>query len=211
MKKLYEYITQNYKENEPIFSSDIKIKGMTQNNIRVQLKNLMQAEKIKRFDSGIYFLPRKSIFGNGSELLVEQVIDSKYLQNDGDRYGYISGLIFCNQIGLTSQIPMQYEVVSNKATSDYRETTLARSRIIIRKPRVKITEANYKNLQFLDMIKDVDIYSEITGQRLRNCLFRYMEEADIKLDELETYYTYYPDKLYRNLVETGVIYHGILT
>ena len=29
---------------------------------------------------------------------------------------------------------MQYEIVSNKATNEYRETSLAKSRIIIRKP-----------------------------------------------------------------------------
>ena len=49
-----------------------------------------------------------------------------------------------------------HEVVSNKATNEYRETSLAKSRVIVRKPKVPVTEKNYRVLQFLDMLKDVD-------------------------------------------------------
>ena len=62
---------------------------------------------------------------------------------------------------------MQYEIISNKATNEYRETSLAKSRIIIRKPKVPVTEKNYMALQFLDMLKDVDVYSEISGTDLQ--------------------------------------------
>lgn len=61
--------------------------------------------------------------------------------------------MFFNQMGLTTQVPMMYEVVSNKATNDYRETSLAKSRVIVRKPKVPVTEKNYKDLQFLDIYK----------------------------------------------------------
>ena len=40
MSNLYQYLTENYKENEPFFLSDIQIEGMTGNNIRQQLKKL---------------------------------------------------------------------------------------------------------------------------------------------------------------------------
>ena len=104
---------------------------------------------------------------------------------------------------------MQYEVVSNKATSDYRETSLGRSRVVVRRPRVTVTEKNYRILQFLDMLKDVDIYSELSGKELQQRLYGYMDEQEIKVKDMEKYYSYYPDKLYRNLVETRVIYNGI--
>lgn len=52
--------------------------------------------------------------------------------------------------------------MSNKATTDYRVTTLAKSRIIIRSPKVHVTKDNYNALQFLDILKDVDVYSEIS-------------------------------------------------
>ena len=211
MSNLYQYLTENYKENEPFFLSDIQIEGMTGNNIRQQLKKLTDAEKVKRFDKGIYYLPKKSIFKSGSKPTLEKVLEYKYLRDNDRRCGYISGLLFFNQMGLTTQVPMQYEIVSNKATNEYRETSLAKSRIIIRKPKVPVTEKNYMALQFLDMLKDVDVYSEMSGTDLQKRLYQYMRDAGLEISDLESYFSYYPDKLYKNLIETRVIYNGILT
>ena len=210
METLYEYLLDNYKENEPIFLVDLQIDGMTRTNVRQQIKKLADTGKVKRFDNGIYFLPKKTIFKSGSQLAPEKVLECKYLRDKDKRCGYVSGLMFFNQMGLTTQIPMMYEVVSNKATNDYRETSLAKSRVIVRKPKVPITEKNYKVLQFLDMLKDVDVYSEVTGKQLQDRLYRYMDDANLSISEMEPYFSYYPDKLYKNLVETRVIYNGLL-
>lgn len=210
METLYEYLLDNYKENEPIFLADLQIDGMTRTNVRQQIKKLADTGKVKRFDNGIYFLPKKTIFKSGSQLAPEKVLECKYLRDKDKRCGYVSGLMFFNQMGLTTQIPMMYEVVSNKATNDYRETSLAKSRVIVRKPKVPITEKNYKVLQFLDMLKDVDVYSEVTGKQLQDRLYRYMDDANLSISEMEPYFSYYPDKLYKNLVETRVIYNGLL-
>lgn len=210
METLYEYLLDNYKENEPIFLADLQVDGMTRTNVRQQIKKLTDTGKVKRFDNGIYFLPKKTIFKSGSQLAPEKVLECKYLRDKDERCGYVSGLMFFNQMGLTTQVPMMYEVVSNKATNDYRETSLAKSRVIVRKPKVPITEKNYKALQFLDMLKDVDVYSELTGKPLQDRLYRYMDDANLSISEMEPYFAYYPDKLYKNLVETRVIYNGLL-
>lgn len=210
METLYEYLLDNYKENEPIFLVDIQIDGMTRTNVRQQIKKLADTGKVKRFDNGIYFLPKKTIFKSGSQLAPEKVLECKYLRDKDKRCGYVSGLMFFNQMGLTTRIPMMYEVVSNKATNDYRETSLAKSRVIVRKPKVPVTEKNYKVLQFLDMLKDVDLYSEVTRKQLQDRLYRYMDDANLSISEMEPYFSYYPDKLYKNLVETRVIYNGLL-
>ena len=210
METLYEYLLDNYKENEPIFLADLQVDGMTRTNVRQQIKKLTDTGKVKRFDNGIYFLPKKTIFKSGSQLAPEKVLECKYLRDKDERCGYVSGLMFFNQMGLTTQVPMMYEVVSNKATNDYRETSLAKSRVIVRKPKVPVTEKNYKALQFLDMLKDVDVYSEVTGKLLQDRLYRYMDDAHLSISEMEPYFAYYPDKLYKNLVETRVIYNGLL-
>lgn len=210
METLYEYLLDNYKENEPIFLADLQVDGMTRTNVRQQIKKLTDTGKVKRFDNGIYFLPKKTIFKSGSQLALEKVLECKYLRDKDERCGYVSGLMFFNQMGLTTQVPMMYEVVSNKATNDYRETSLAKSRVIVRKPKVPVTEKNYKALQFLDMLKDVDVYSEVTGKPLQDRLYRYMDDANLSISEMEPYFAYYPDKLYKNLVETRVIYNGLL-
>lgn len=209
METLYEYLLDNYKENEPIFLADLQVDGMTRTNVRQQIKKLTDTGKVKRFDNGIYFLPKKTIFKSGSQLAPEKVLECKYLRDKDERCGYVSGLMFFNQMGLTTQVPMMYEVVSNKATNDYRETSLAKSRVIVRKPKVPVTEKNYKALQFLDMLKDVDVYSEVTGKPLQERLYRHMDDAHLSISEMEPYFAYYPDKLYKNLVETRVIYKDI--
>ena len=145
METLYEYLLDNYKENEPIFLVDLQVDGMTRTNVRQQIKKLTDTGKVKRFDNGIYFLPKKTIFKSDSQLAPEKVLECKYLRDKDERCGYVSGLMFFNQMGLTTQVPMMYEVVSNKATNDYRETSLAKSRVIVRKPKVPVTEKNCRN------------------------------------------------------------------
>lgn len=50
METLYEYLLDNYKENEPIFLVDIQIDGMTRTNVRQQIKKLADTGKVKRFE-----------------------------------------------------------------------------------------------------------------------------------------------------------------
>ena len=59
--------------------------------------------------NGIYFLPKKTIFKSGSQLAPEKVLECKYLRDKDERCGYVSGLMFFNQMGLTTQVPMMYE------------------------------------------------------------------------------------------------------
>lgn len=203
---LYEYLLENYNENEPIFVSEIAIEDMTDVNLRQQIKKLADSGKIKKFDTGIYFIPKKSVFCSGSQLSPYKVIEQKYIRSSKERYGYISGMMLANQMGLTTQVPMIYEVVTNKATKDYRETRLAKTRVVIRKPRVEVTEDNYKTLQFLDLMKDIDSYSEIEGEQLQKHLLRYMQAINLKFSMLEPYLSYYPDRIYKKMYETGLLY-----
>ena len=104
---------------------------------------------------------------------------------------------------------MVYEIATNKATNNYRETTVGKSRLIIKKPRTTVTKENYKILQFLDLLKDVDVFSELSGKQLQEQLAKYMKFANIKVSDMEPYFDYYPDKLFRNLIKTRVIYDDL--
>ena len=66
-------------------------------------------------------------------------------------------------------------------TKDYREARLANSRIIIQRPRIPVSEQNYQSLQLLDLLKDIDMVSEIWGDALRRRLLAYMEQASERL------------------------------
>ena len=75
--------------------------------------------------------------------------------NGTERCGYLSGIRFANQLGITTQVSSVYEIYTNKATKDYRETRMANIKVILRKPYVKVDEKNASVLQFLDLIKEV--------------------------------------------------------
>ena len=203
--KLYDFLLNTYGEDEPIFVSDIKMKDMTDANIRQQMRKLVDEDKIRRFDTGIYFIPKKTVFRSGSQLSVERVIEQKYLKDKGCLCGYVSGLMFANQIGITSQVPLVYEIVTNKATTEFRETSIAKTKLIIRKPKTLVTAENATVLQFLDLIKDIDFISELSGEMLTKALFRYMEKTAITFSGLQPYLKYYPDKIYKNLYEIGLL------
>lgn len=207
---LYEYLTKNYRENEPILLSDIQIEGMSDGNLRQQIKKLSDDGRIKRYDAGIYFIPKKSIFQSGTQLSLNDVIRYKYLQDETGLCGYVSGLEFANQLGITTQVPMKKEIVTNKATKDYRETTLARSSIIIRKSRIRVTQDNYKALQLLDLLKDIDVLAEVTGEMLSKKLISYMKSTALTFDDIDLYLDYYPEKIYKNLYKVGLL-NGVFT
>lgn len=202
---LYDYLVENYGENTPIFVSELDINGLNESTLRVQLKKMTDAGILKRFDTGIYFIPKKTIFKSDSTISAMQVIEKKYLMNKDKVCGYLSGYMLVNMVGLTSQVPMVYEVVSNNATTDYRKIMISKTRVIVRRPKVPVTNENVRILQFLDLIKDVDVYSEDEGDDLKKRILEIMKKMDITFSALEPYLSYYPEKIYKNMYETGVL------
>lgn len=202
---LYDYLMENYGENTPIFVSELDIEGLNENTLRVQIKKMTDAGMLKRFDTGIYFIPKKTIFKSGSTISVMQVIEKKYLKNKDKVCGYLSGYMLVNIAGLTTQVPMVYEVVSNNATTDYRKIMISKTKVIVRRPKVSVTDENVRILQFLDLIKDVDVYSEEEGNNLKKRMLEIMKKLDITFSALEPYLSFYPEKIYKNMYETGVL------
>ncbi len=202
---LYDYLIDVYGINEPILLSTIKYEDMSEGSIRQQIKKMTDAGILKRYDTGIYFIPKQSVFKSGTSLPFYRVIEEKYLKDYGKRCGYFSGVAVANELGLTTQVPMICEVTSNKATNDYREVMLANNKVIIRRPKVSVNDENYRILQFLDLIKDIDYYSEIKGGALKKRLIAYMTAYTMKFEDLEKYLSYYPDKIYRNMYQAGLL------
>ena len=74
MNDVYSYIENNYRPNEPIFLSELNIPDMKAVSVRQQMKKLTEARLLKHFDTGIYYIPKKSMFRSGSTLSVDEVI-----------------------------------------------------------------------------------------------------------------------------------------
>lgn len=201
----YEFLKENYKENEPIFISELKYKNMNMNAIRQQILNLTTKNLLVRYDTGIYYIPGNSIFRTSKILSQNKIIEKKYISSNDEILGYLSGLNFANKIGITTQVPNLYEIVSNKATCDYRELKIASTKIILRKPRTTITKENYLELQFLDMIKEIDNLSILDKEENKKIVLNYMKFENISFEKLQKLLEFYPDKIYKNLYQVGVL------
>lgn len=205
INEVYEYIENKYKPNEPIFLAELDIPDMKPVSVRQQMKKLTEEGRLKRFDAGIYYIPKKSMFRSGSTLSIDEVIRKKYLQDGVNRCGYVGGILFANQLGLTTQVPALYEVYTNKATTEYRETKLANLRVILRKPYCEIDTKNAETLQFLDLIKEVVDISEVDGEELTKRLLGYMKKKNIRFESMKPFLPYYPDRIYKNMYEVGLL------
>lgn len=205
INEVYEYIENKYKPNEPIFLAELDIPNMKPVSVRQQMKKLTEEGRLKRFDAGIYYIPKKSMFRSGSTLSIDEVIRKKYLQDGVNRCGYVGGILFANQLGLTTQVPALYEVYTNKATTEYRETKLANLRVILRKPYCEIDTENAETLQFLDLIKEVVDISEVDGEELTKRLLGYMKKKNIGFESMKPFLPYYPDRIYKNMYEVGLL------
>jgi len=52
MKKLMNYIKENYKKGEPILVKDLKNINISYDNLRQKLKKLTDANELRRIDDG---------------------------------------------------------------------------------------------------------------------------------------------------------------
>ena len=208
--ELFEFLAGKYSPDEPIILSEVTIPSMEAAVMRQQIKKLTLDGRLKRFDTGIYFIPRKSIFSSGSMVSADEVIRKKYLMDGAEHCGYLSGMRFANQLGLTTQVASVYEIYTNKATRDYRETRMANLKVILRKPYVKVDEQNVSILQFLDLLKEVVDISEIKGEELTATLVRYMRKKGIGFEAMSRFLPYYPERIYKNMFKVGLL-NGIST
>lgn len=198
---LYEYLIANYKPNEPIFLSDVKLPNINNNNLRQMFKLLCDSHKIKRYDTGIYYIPTPSRLKGGTTLSPTTVATYKYISRHGKIDGYYSGYTFANQLGITTQVPYTLEIVSNHSNSKYREIILNGQRLILRKPKVEITKDNYQILQFLDLLKDIDLYADDLNETCRQTLISYITKTNMIKSEINHYIKEYPDKIYKFIYE----------
>ena len=203
---LYDFLIRTYGQGEPIFLADVSYKDMKPAMLRQAMSRLVEKGQLRRFDKGIYYIPDTSIFPNGALLSSDKVIERRYLTDKGKRCGYISGQNFANQFGLTTQVPMSCTVVSNKATTKERRIRLGAQEIILRQPRCTITKQNFLVLQILDLLADVDRYSEIEQAEARQRFKDYFGRVAMSFSSMEQYLSYYPVKIFKNMYEMGLLY-----
>ena len=202
-RMLYEYLKENYKSNEPIFVSDVDL-PVSDTNLRRMFKDLCDSGKVVRFDKGIYYIPKQSRLKGGVPLGTDTVVRAKYIIRKGKIEGYYSGYTFANQLGITTQVPYVTEVVSNNASSRFRELDLKGRRVVLRKPRITITEENFRVLQLLDLLSNVTQYADEDIEDVARRVKDYMKKEGIDRENVDKYVGEYPDRIYKNMYEMRI-------
>ena len=200
---VYDYIIENFKNGDPIFLSELP--GESKDYLRQEMKKLVDEGKLERLYNGVYYLSYIKILGTKGKISIDKYIEKKYLKTDGKVSGYITGLQMANKYGFTTQNPACYEVCSNEASTKQRKQEIDGNTIVVYKPVADINEENKTALQFLDLMSVLDKYSEISGAELVNKLKKYVETVGIDFSIVKKYLPLYPDRVYRNIYEGGLM------
>ena len=201
---LLEFLKSKFGPGKPIFTEDAESLGLSAGNLRQQFKKLVDAGELSRFEPGVYFLPdcNHEYYPISSNMVAEY----KYITNGVDIYGYYSGYTFANQLGLCLQVPYKEEIVTNNTTAIAREVKVGEIPFYIRRAKVEVTKDNRNVLQLLDLLKDVEEYTDycceeeapdiIRKHILRNKILRADVDKYIEKFPLKTYKYIYDLKLY---------------
>ena len=201
---LLEFLKSKFGPGKPIFTEDAEPLGLSAGNLRQQFKKLVDAGELSRFEPGVYFLPdpNHEYYPISSNIVAEY----KYITDGDEIYGYYSGYTFANQLGLCLQVPYKEEIVTNNTTTIAREVKVGKIPFYIRRAKVAVTKENRNVLQLLDLLKDVEEYTDyccedeapdiIRRHILRNKILRADVDKYIENFPLKTYKYIYDLRLY---------------
>ena len=203
---LKTYLMENYGYNEPIFLNDLVIEGLSDNAVRQSVKRLVASGFLERYDNGIYYIPKRDGLLGKSYLDPSMVIMRRYVQNKSEIYGYLTGISFANQLGLTTQMPAVIEIVTNREASNGRMITVGSQRVRIKKPAITVSDSNAELLQLLDTIGQAEKYTELTKEETVETLISYMRKKRFTKEQLSEVSSVLTGATAKKLIEWGMIY-----
>jgi len=154
---------------------DLDIKKEEYSAASKSIERLIKKDIIKRISTGVFYKPKQTVFG---ELKPdEEKIITPYLFKNGKRIAYISGLLLYNKMGLTTQIPKEISVASNKKRIYISKGNIKAKAV---KSYVEVTEKNYKFLELLDALKDFKKIPDLNKKSAISILSRKISELNKK-------------------------------
>lgn len=203
---LKTYLIENYGYDEPIFLNQLLIEGLSQNAIRQSVKRLTASGFLERYDNGIYYIPRSGGLFGKSYLDPSMVIMRKYVENKSDKYGYVTGLSFANQLGLTTQMPAIIEIVTNREATHGRTVTVGNQRVRVKHSTITVSDSNAELLQLLDGVGQAEKYTELTIKETVDKLISYMRKKQFTKRQLSEVTSALTEATAKKLIEWGIIY-----
>lgn len=203
---LKDYLIDNYGYNEPIFLSELSMEGISDNAVRQSVKRLVASGFLERYDSGIYYIPKSVGLLGKSYLDPSAVIMRKYVEKNANKYGYITGLSFANQLGLTTQMPAVIEIVTNREATNGRTIMVGNQKVRVKKSVIPVSEDNAELLQLLDSVGQAEKYTELTIEETVDVLITYMRKKKFTKKQLSDVSSVLTGATAKKLIEWGIIY-----
>ena len=201
---LLQYLQESYKCGEPIFLSDIHIKGMNRPNLYQQIKTLTDNGKICRYQQGIYYFPKVTRYGFTAVPSAETIATYKYVARRGRVQGFYSGFTFANMIGISTQVPRIMEIVTNNIRAVVREIPIGGLRFIVRSSKVVVSETNVNVLRLLDLLKHLDRYLGCRYDEAKERIKSYIFQTKICQQDIDQYISKFPDSTFRFYHQLGL-------
>lgn len=206
---LKSYLLENYGYNEPIFLNDLKIEELSENAVRQSVKRLAANGFLERFDKGIYYIPKQDGLLGKSYLDPVLVIMRKYVKNESETYGYVNGMTFANQLGLTTQMPAIIEIVTNREATNGRTVTVGNQRVRIKKAAINISDNNADILQFFDCVGHAEKYTELSMEETIEIMSGYVKEKGFTREQLAGVSSVITGATAKKLIEWGLVYEFV--
>ena len=149
---------KGYGTGQPIYTASLAVKLAEQYGLpkkeaaaatSVAFKRIMDdaaVPELRFYQKGIYYLTAPTPFGE-TGIDTERLIADKYLLPD---IGYETGYAMLYRMGLTTQLPRERCLATNKAADCVRLDN--RLGVLIRPPKTKVNGRNKLDLQFLDVL-----------------------------------------------------------
>ena len=128
-----------------------------------------------------------------ADISPEQVVHSRYIERDGHRIGYLSDLSFAYALGLRTEKPEKINIVSNIESQQHgRNRTYAGLKLKIHGSRTEITDENYAVLAVMSFVINEKRLKACTVQNKKELILKWLDERNVKQEDFESYYQYYP-------------------
>lgn len=203
---IYDYIVSNYKEGEPIFFSDLLIESISKSAVNQQLRTLCNNGKLVKYETGVYYMPKKSLLKSAVGLSADVVARYRFISKGGNIDGFYTGNTFANQMGLTAQVPRVVEIVSNNTNSAPREIEIGKRKFYVKKPIEPVTAENVYVFQMLELLKSLDVYLDYDYDVAKEKFAEYIRMHDIKRVDVDKYIRKYPVQIFKYYYELELDY-----
>ena len=162
----------------------------------VKLKRMADSGEIERLQKGVYCHVKQTVFGKVIPSIDKVILKTLTTQN-GAKVGYESGASLFNKIGLSTLMPRDLEITTNRYNMKLPEDC----HIKVRKPPATISDENWRYFQFIGLLGELpDAHTD--AEKPKKLLSQYLKNQ--MLDKLTLIFTarrYYSQKIVLSLID----------